>query len=132
MPTAAIDATVWFGSDGSVSISAAPDSLKALGHLLSAQADTVIELTPSTPGPEYVAAAESIRVCIEREPGITISRDADELVVRGHTEGLAILAKNITHLGTDPTGLGPHIHIEYFPGHFYVRAGSIPLVVGIT
>ena len=113
-----------------MSISAAPESLMALGHLLSAQADTVIALTPSMPAPEYAAAR--IRVCIEGETGITISRDGNDLVVRGHTEGLAILAQNITHLGTDPTGLGPHIHIDYFPGHFYVRAGSIPLVVGIT
>ena len=130
--TASIDAAVWFGSDGTVSIAASPEVLKALARVLSPGAETVIKLPPGTPTPPYEAAAHAIRVRVESEPGVTISREADEVVVSGHPEALRILGRNIASQGGDPATVGSHLHIEWFPEHFYVRAGSIPLVVRVA
>ena len=127
-----VDADVWFGSDGTISISATPDELVALSRALSNDTDVVINLSPSVPASPYIAAADGICIRIESEPGVAILQHVDKVVISGHPEALGILAGNIARLARDPATFGARIHIEYFPEHFYVRAGSVPLIVAVT
>ena len=62
-------------------------------------------------------------------PGVLIHRDAEQqlLVISGDRAGRAVLAENLRAMATDERG--GHLHIDYFPGHFYLAEGSVPLVV---
>lgn len=130
--TARVDAAAQFGDDGSLTLWASRPALVDLGHALDSKVNAVIELTHTVPIPPYLAAADQIRVRVDAEPGLTISREDDQVVVTGHPSALAILARNISRLGSDPAALGSHIHIEYFADHFYLRSDSIPVVVEAT
>jgi len=49
------------------------------------------------------------------------------LVISGDYAGRAVLADNVRAMACAEDG--GHLHIEYFPGHFYLAEGSVPLVV---
>ncbi|WP_460068844.1 Imm32 family immunity protein [Streptomyces sp. YKOK-I1] len=62
-------------------------------------------------------------------PGVLIHRDAERrlLVISGDSAGRAVLAENLRAMAADEEG--GHLHIDYFPGHFYLVEGSVSLVV---
>ena len=62
-------------------------------------------------------------------PGVLIQLDPDRqiLVVSGDCAGRAVLADNL--LGMASAEDGGHLHVDYFPGHFYLAEGSLSLVV---
>jgi hypothetical protein len=51
------------------------------------------------------------------------------LVVAGDQSALQILAENLSAFAENPGEMGGHLHIEYFPDHFYLRPGSAALAV---
>jgi hypothetical protein len=62
-------------------------------------------------------------------PGVLICLDPERqiLVISGDSDGRAVLADNL--LGMVSAGDGGHLHVDYFPGHFYLAEGSLSLVV---
>ncbi|MEU9187928.1 hypothetical protein AB0D14_25980 [Streptomyces sp. NPDC048484] len=62
-------------------------------------------------------------------PGVLIRRDAERhiLVISGDVAGRAVLAENLREMATAEDG--GHLHVEYFPDHFYLAEGSLPMVV---
>jgi hypothetical protein len=126
---ASLNVAAQFDSTGAVTVTASPSALLALAGALDTESDTIIELTRIVAVTPYVAAATAIRVRIEAAPGVSISREDDQLIVAGHPEAIAILAQNVSALASDPSARGDHMHIEYFPEHFYLRPGGLPLVV---
>ena len=90
-------------------------------------------LFPSTSPAPYLGTAKSLK--LRRDAGnVCVSRDADVITITGSEEKLAILASNIERLAEQDSGsvsgnLKTHLHIEYYPEHFYVRWDSIPLVL---
>ena len=78
------------------------------------------------------ATAIRVRPYPDSGAGILISKEGDELVLAGDPAARALLATNIGNLGSDPAALGGHIHVEHFPDHAYLRAGSLPMVVTTT
>jgi hypothetical protein len=62
-------------------------------------------------------------------PGSRIDVDASRgvLLITGDPDPRAILAHNIR--GMAEMDDGGHLHLEYFPDHFYLAAGSRPLVI---
>ena len=62
-------------------------------------------------------------------PGILIHLDPERqiLVISGDCAGRAALADNL--LGMASAEDGGHLHVDYFPGHFYLAEGSLSLVV---
>ncbi|MFF4727225.1 hypothetical protein ACFY3M_18105 [Streptomyces mirabilis] len=85
-------------------------------------------LLSSTSSPDSDALA-GVEVLKSSGPGVLIRRDAERqiLVISGDSAGRAVLAENLRALATDEDG--GHLHIDYFPGHFYLAEGSLPLVV---
>lgn len=73
------------------------------------------------------------QIVVQREPGtkVRITRRGEILHLCGDERYLEILADTLEFLDdTPPTPLGNyHIHIAYFPGHFYLAPDSEPVVV---
>jgi len=69
------------------------------------------------------------RMVVRQAPSkVRITREDDVVVVTGRREELNVLADNIDSL-VHGAERGDHLHIEYFPDHFYLDQGSEPLVV---
>jgi hypothetical protein len=59
---------------------------------------------------------------------ILVDRDRSRLAVRGPKRLLSVLADVVRDAATsgDPEG---HVHVEYFPGHYYLGEGSVSLTI---
>ena len=62
-------------------------------------------------------------------PGVLIRLNPERqiLVISGDSAGRAVLADNLLSMASAQDG--GHLHVDYFPGHFYLAEGSLPLVV---
>jgi hypothetical protein len=128
----AVDAAICFDGDGTISVSAAPEALAALGKALANEVESVVELTPPASTPPDCERATGVRVRRHAGPGVSVTREGSEVVIVGDAAAVAQLARNIERLGNEPATLGGHIHLEYFPDHAYLRPDSIPIVVIAT
>lgn len=64
----------------------------------------------------------------------TISRTGDSIRIDGSPHAMELLAYAVEQLAErgasgDSDWSSEHMHIEYYPGHFYLSADSIPLIV---
>jgi len=107
------------------------DQLVALADLIVRDPSGVIELPSATAAVAGGITARAIRIVIAAGPGMSVKWSGDELVLTGDRAALDIFASNIRNLGHGRIG-GSHIHIEYFPGHFYLHDDSVPVVVQAT
>lgn len=73
------------------------------------------------------------QIVVQREPGkkVRITRQGEILHLSGDGHYLEMLANTLAFPDdTPPTPLGNyHIHVEYFPGHFYLAPDSELMVV---
>ena len=62
-------------------------------------------------------------------PGVLVRLDSERqiLVISGDSAGRAVLADNLLSMASAEDG--GHLHVDYFPEHFYLAEGSLPLVV---
>ncbi|MFC7266046.1 Imm32 family immunity protein [Streptomyces lutosisoli] len=109
---------------GEVDLSASAEELTGLASAV-AQGEGLLSSTFS-PGGNALAGVE---VRGTSGPGVLIHRDAERqiLVISGDSASRAVLAENLRDMATAEDG--GHLHIDYFPGHFYLAEGSLPLVV---
>jgi hypothetical protein len=105
------------------------EQIRAVGETLMTAEDLVVELSTAGVESPHGSAVARLRVASDANPGMVISRHGDEVTVLGERASRLTLAENLIHFGEDPIALGGHLHIEHFPGHFYLRDGSVPLVV---
>lgn len=61
---------------------------------------------------------------------MTVAWTNDQLVLAGEPKSLNVLGENMEWLAGNPTE-GGHLHIDYFPDHYYLRAGSFPLTLAV-
>ena len=121
--------------DSDVMLEAGAADLRALSHAIrrAAATRTIALTTRPEPLTPHLGHAKSIK--IERnEDRVCISREGEEIVIRGSQEALGTLARNLEFLaGQSEDGasgcLRPHLHIEYHPGHGYLSEISMPLIV---
>jgi hypothetical protein len=52
-------------------------------------------------------------------------------MIKGDPESLGILADNIDDFASEADS-GTHLHVEYYPGHYYLAEGSESLVISIA
>jgi len=124
-----VDAEVVRGAHGEVSLSGADEALRTLGSLLRSGVDTELELRTVTPRPPYVAAADSIGISVDESAKVLVAWEGERLTFTGGVEALALLGGNISSHADELALPGAHAHIEWFPGHFFLREGSEPMVV---
>jgi hypothetical protein len=62
-------------------------------------------------------------------PGVLIRLDPERqiLVISGDSAGRAVLADNLLSMASAEDG--GHLHVDYFPGHFYLAEGSLSLII---
>jgi hypothetical protein len=85
----------------------------------------------ASPGP-YLGYADVLRLELSTGDVYVWRREA-EGTISGSREKLEILAGNIESFANDESrdsgNIKDHIHIEYYPNHFYLKKESIPLVI---
>jgi hypothetical protein len=119
----------------SISIEGSDRALRRLSEAIEViQGNVRIPLiVPVAPLEAHVGFANSLR--LESCEGLVcVSRAGDEISIRGESEKLKLLARNIAFLAGQveqnrADGIKNHLHIEFHPGHFYLREDSLPLVV---
>ena len=102
-------------------------SAEELSRLAGAVADGEGLLSSTaSPGSNDLAGVEVRKTS---GPGVLIHLDPERriLVISGDSAGRAVLADNL--LGMASAEGGGHLHVDYFPGHFYLAEGSLSLVV---
>ena len=121
--------------ESSVDIEGSEESLCELSRTIQkcAGSEQLLLLLPQSPPTPDLRYAKSLKIDLG-DGNVCISRIADEIIISGSPEKLEILARNIEFLaeqqGRSSSGTClDHLHIEYHPGHFYLREESIPLVV---
>ncbi len=123
-----------YGNSG-IEIEGTEDSLRELSGAIERLSG--VELLPlSTERPpqgSYPGHAKSLRLALSDE-FVCVGLDGDEILVCGAASNLKILAQNIRFLADQEKQesndqIRPHLHIEYHPGHYFLKAESIPLVV---
>ncbi|MFI0451749.1 hypothetical protein [Actinomadura sp. 6N118] len=109
---------------GEVDLSASAEELTRLASAV-AQGEGLLRST-SSPGSNTLAGVEVKKTS---GPGVLIHRDPEQqiLVISGDSASRAVLAENLQAMAAAEGG--GHLHIDYFPGHFYLAEGSLPLVV---
>ncbi|MGW0584755.1 Imm32 family immunity protein [Streptomyces sp. NPDC002920] len=109
---------------GEVDLSASAEELTCLASAV-AQGEGLVSSTSSS-GSNTLAGVE---VKNTSGPGGLVHRDAERqiLVISGDSASRTVLAENLRAMATAEDG--GHLHIDYYPGHFYLAEGSLPLVV---
>lgn len=65
------------------------------------------------------------------EGAVRFERQGTMLIITGSLEGLCILKETIIWLSEQSStfdSVPPHLHIEYFPEHFYLASSSTPII----
>jgi hypothetical protein len=88
---------------------------------------------PTAPASPFLGYIQSLKIT-QTNDHVVVSRLGSQLIISGSPHGLEVLASVVDHVSDqDPIeARGPsayHIHIEYYPGHAYLKQGSLPLVV---
>jgi len=125
-----IDIVGRFGSSG-IDLEGTSASLIELAERVQrSEGHETLELSiPSAPASPYSGYLRSLQIEIG-EGSVQILRDHDRLYIKGTPEKIEILAENIASLASQKSSYSvEHLHIEYFPGHFYLTEGSEPLVL---
>jgi len=126
-----------YGNSG-IDIEGTEESLRELSCVLEGlSSDKVFPLSGNRPSQDpYPGHAKTLRLALSNEP-VCIALAGDEISVCGAADKLRILAQNIRLLADQQKQESSgrtrlHSHIEYYPGHFFLKAESIPLVVAKT
>ncbi|MFI1480893.1 hypothetical protein [Streptomyces sp. NPDC020747] len=109
---------------GEVDLSASAEELTGLASAV-AQGEGLL----SSAYPSDGNTLAGIEVRGTSGPGVLIHRDPERqiLVISGDSASRTVLAENLQAMATAEDG--GHLHVDYFPGHFYLAEGSLPLVV---
>lgn len=110
---------------GEVHLSATETELTRLADLVAAgEGSLTCESDPAEP-----RALAAVEVAQTADPGVRIHVEAARrvLVISGDPGTRAILVGNLN--GMAQMEDGGHLHVDYFPDHPYLAAGSVPLVV---
>jgi hypothetical protein len=110
---------------GEVDLSATETELIRLADLVTAgEGSLTCESEPAESN-----ALTAVEVTQTTDPGVRIHVDTvrSVLVISGDPAARAVLADNLHDIAQMEDG--GHVHVDYFPDHPYLAAGSVPLVV---
>jgi hypothetical protein len=110
---------------GEVDLRATETELARLADLVTAgEGSLTCASEPAEPN-----ALTAVEITQTTDPGVRIHVDAARriLVISGEPAARAILAANLN--GMAQMEDGGHLHVDYFPGHPYLAAGSVQLIV---
>ncbi|MFD7913573.1 hypothetical protein ACFV30_23080 [Streptomyces sp. NPDC059752] len=119
---------LFFPDEDGVDVSGGAADLVALALALVAGKggmETTVSAEPSFGGTELA----SVEVVSTSGPGVRIRVDSEQsvLLIEGDQPGLTVLGDELRSIAEMDDG--GHQHIEYFPDHYYLAAGSLAMVV---
>ncbi|MFF4243476.1 hypothetical protein ACFYY2_03265 [Streptomyces sp. NPDC001822] len=119
---------LFFPDEDGVDVSGGAAELVVLALALAAGkggTETTTSAEPSFGGTELA----SVEVVSASGPGVRIRVDSERgaLLIEGDRRGLTALADEVQSIAEMDDG--GHQHIEYFPDHYYLVAGSLAMVV---
>ncbi|WP_306370985.1 hypothetical protein [Nocardiopsis sp. CC223A] len=85
-------------------------------------------LAPVADPAPYDRAPARVDVRHRASGKVRVSVDGGTLVIEGAPESLAVLAENV-EVFADEAHPRHHLHVDHFPGHYYLAEGSAPVVV---
>lgn len=114
---------------GEVEVSGTVAALETWADALTRD-DAEITTGPGADPAPYARHLAGIRTRSTASGPVELSVDEDRrmLTLTGSGESMAVLAENIRGLCREGVP-GEHLHIEYFPDHFYLAESRISLVV---
>jgi hypothetical protein len=110
-------------------IAGSQDALKQLANWIDAGAGALSFEKPETSPAPYERWLARLTVAASQHPLVKIGIEDDTVCVVGGQTGLATLAENIRIFADDAGSPDEHLHIDYYPGHFFLAEESVPLVV---
>ncbi|MGW6708589.1 Imm32 family immunity protein [Streptomyces sp. NPDC054956] len=119
---------VFFSHDEGVDVSGGAADLVALALALGEGKGGMV-IIPSAEPSFGGTDLTSVEVVSTGGPGVLIRVDSERsaLVIEGDQAGLTVLGDVLRSVAEMDDG--GHQHIEYFPDHSYLAAGSLPMVV---
>jgi hypothetical protein len=113
-----------------VDIEGSGEALAVLGNCLAEDASELSTLAEFDPSP-YDAVLTTIRVRARPAGRVTFAVESDSRTLRisGAREFLDVLADNVLGFAREAHARGDHIHIEFFPDHYYLDDCPIALVI---
>lgn len=118
-----------FGTRG-IDLRGDEKSLRALGLRLRNIREG-IELPLHVPLGESPAPYTSFATKLSIKPStgpVCVEREQDSIVLKGDGAKLEVLAQNF-ETAAGMSVRDDHLHIEFYPGHYFLAAESLPLVV---
>ena len=114
---------------GEVEVAGTVDALEEWANALTRDDVEISTSQGKDPSP-YSRYLAGIRVRSTAQGLVKMSVDADRQVLAftGSRQSMKVLAENIRGLCREGVS-GEHLHIEYFPDHFYLAESRISLVV---
>ena len=129
-----------YGGKGELAVEGTSQALATLAAGLR-EASPVVELPLNLPSAREIGAYSgfltTIRISTVDQP-VEVLRDGFVLQIRGSRSKLGLVASNIESLITSeevvPTRgrIPPHLHMEFYPGHFFLHPDSEPLVIQLS
>ena len=110
-------------------IAGSRDALKQLASWIAAGGGSLSFDKPETSPAPYERWLDRLAVTASQHSLVTIGIQDDTVRVVGDQTGLATLAENIRIFAGDAGSPDDHLHIDYYPGHFFLAEESVPLVV---
>jgi len=95
----------------------------------SSRMPTRIQCDDSSEVAPYDESIKNIEIAPSTSRSLQISYAPSEMRISGGPDPMRLLATNLEAL---IAGDAPHIHVEHYPGHFYLSDRSVPVVVTRT
>jgi hypothetical protein len=105
-------------------------ALNGLARILRGDASADAAEVLLQPGSEAAPYEEFMsKLVVRHDSGrVSVTKKLDEVLITGSPQHLRLLAENIEALADDAEG-DRHLHVEYYPDHFYLDQSSEPLVI---
>lgn len=119
---------------GEIELAGSRESLVELSRAIRRPDPTILLAQPLNQLSQGDHSRAFSRVDIEQNDQKVVMRvdeANDRLLISGAPPWLAVLAENIENFAQDAIP-SSHLHLEYFPGHFYIGEESSAIVVAIA
>lgn len=119
----------------SIEIAGSTAALHELVRLLreSHAVSAIPLLSPASSPSPYDGYLTMLRI-VPSGGKVRISRNVDEVTISGSQPALSSLSNSVAFLARESVRgegerRGSHLHVEYYPGHFFLREDSTPVVL---
>jgi hypothetical protein len=114
-------------STNEADVAGSPGSLSAIAEFLERGHGSITTRELSDPAP-YEVSLTGIDIRRTESSKVSIGvADAGRLLITGELSPLGVLGANLRELAANG-GPDEHLHVEYFPDHFYLDESSVPVV----